>query len=311
MAFADDHKQLTVWSLKDKFHMIKQWNLVRRANKVLFDKSGDKILIADKSGDVFQFDMKSQDVNGQCLLGHLSMLLDLKLSKCGKFILSSDRDEKIRVSHYPNAYNIHNFCLGHEDFVTSIELLTDKYLISGSGDGTIRIWDFLNGTQLAQALCAQDAGLEPLKVDDTEQNDTKIKRMPWPAILALRLHHGEDKALIAASLEAFNGVLIYASTLEKMLQFCKKISLDGPIWDFCFIQDDHRLVVAQAVQDTYLSLLDVDNESKEVRPVSHGFFQGEAFCIPMRAYGSCKQKQRIRSNYLELSGQQNTLFQLF
>ena len=48
------------------------------------------------------------------------MLLDIKLSKCGKFIITCDRDEKIRVSHYPNAYNIHNFCLGHTDFVTCI-----------------------------------------------------------------------------------------------------------------------------------------------------------------------------------------------
>ena len=78
-------------------------------------------LFSDKSGDVFRFDLNSEnDQNGQCLMGHLSMLLDIKLSKCGKFIITCDRDEKIRVSHYPNAYNIHNFCLGHTDFVTCI-----------------------------------------------------------------------------------------------------------------------------------------------------------------------------------------------
>ena len=88
-------------------------------------------------------DLNSEENEGKCILGHLSMLLDIKLSKCGKFIITCDRDEKIRISHYPNAYNIHNFCLGHTDFVTSIALYEDNCLISGSGDGTLRLWNYL------------------------------------------------------------------------------------------------------------------------------------------------------------------------
>lgn len=95
---------------------------------------------ADKSGDVFKFDL-NESGDGNCILGHLSMLLDIKLSN--KFVLTCDRDEKIRVSHYPNAYNIHNYCLGHTDFITSMELLNDTKLISGSGDGTLKTWEFL------------------------------------------------------------------------------------------------------------------------------------------------------------------------
>ena len=84
------------------------------------------------------FRFSQNDSEGQCILGHLSMLLDVKLSPCGKFIITSDRDEKIRVSHYPNAYNIHNYCLGHTDFVSSLEMLNNQFLISGSGDSTLR-----------------------------------------------------------------------------------------------------------------------------------------------------------------------------
>ena len=83
------------------------------------------ISISDKSGDVFQFVIESEEKEGKCILGHLSMLLDIKLSKCGKFIITCDRDEKIRVSHFPNAYNIHNFCLGHSDFVTCLDMFND------------------------------------------------------------------------------------------------------------------------------------------------------------------------------------------
>ncbi len=70
----------------------------------------------DKTGDVYRF--KRDFSEGSLLLGHLSMLLDVAVSNCGKFVITCDRDEKIRVSSYPNAYNINNYCLGHTDFVT-------------------------------------------------------------------------------------------------------------------------------------------------------------------------------------------------
>ena len=46
LALCDDHKQMTVWNTQD-WSLVKQWNLVRRANKVVFDKE-DQILIAGK-----------------------------------------------------------------------------------------------------------------------------------------------------------------------------------------------------------------------------------------------------------------------
>ena len=48
MAFADDHKQLTLWEWQDNagLKFVKQWNLVRRANKITFDKNDQNILVA-------------------------------------------------------------------------------------------------------------------------------------------------------------------------------------------------------------------------------------------------------------------------
>ena len=48
VAFADDHKQVTVWSWKDgnQLNLVRQWNMFRRANKIIFDKDATSILIA-------------------------------------------------------------------------------------------------------------------------------------------------------------------------------------------------------------------------------------------------------------------------
>ena len=49
------------------------------------------------------------------------------------------------LCRFPNSYTIHSFCLGHRDFVTSLSLLSDSLLVSGSGDGTVRIWRSVTG----------------------------------------------------------------------------------------------------------------------------------------------------------------------
>ena len=69
------------------------------------------------------------------------MLLDLKLTQDRRYVLTSDRDEKIRVSKFPNSYNIEGFCLGHTEFVSSLALVPgcNNRVLSSSGDGTVKV----------------------------------------------------------------------------------------------------------------------------------------------------------------------------
>ena len=65
MAFADDHKQLSLWEWQDNagLKLIKQWNLMRRANKIIFDHrirkeypdDDEHILIAGKNIEMHLF----------------------------------------------------------------------------------------------------------------------------------------------------------------------------------------------------------------------------------------------------------------
>lgn len=49
------------------------------------------------------------------IVGHVSMLTDMTLSDDEKYIITADRDEHVRVSRYPNGYNIESYCMGHTE----------------------------------------------------------------------------------------------------------------------------------------------------------------------------------------------------
>ncbi|KAJ1979812.1 WD repeat-containing protein 4 [Dimargaris verticillata] len=163
LAVCRDDKALYLWDTAT-WTLALAFSTLRRANRILFTHDGQSLLVADKFGDVYRYQLddylaRTQTAGTSVLnalgddddlvLGHVSMLLDLALSPDDKFILTADRDEKIRVSHYPNGYNIQAFGLAHTAFVSSLALPptnTDaRVLISGGGDGLLVVWDYYQG----------------------------------------------------------------------------------------------------------------------------------------------------------------------
>lgn len=51
--------------------------VVRRCTALTFTASEEKLLVADKSGDVYSFSVSDPQGCGKLELGHLSMLLDV------------------------------------------------------------------------------------------------------------------------------------------------------------------------------------------------------------------------------------------
>lgn len=88
------------------------------------------------------------------LLGHTaSMLTGLRVVQHDGIwrILTSDRDEKIRVSSFPQTFQIEGFLLGHDAYVSSFDVASVAPIVAScSGDLTLRMWDYVNGTELAE-----------------------------------------------------------------------------------------------------------------------------------------------------------------
>ncbi len=100
----------------------------------------------------------------QLILGHVSLLTDLvvgadPLHNTREYILTADRDEHIRVSRgIPQAHVINNYCLGHTEFVSKLCIVPElpQFLISGGGEPSLRIYDWLRGTCVAAASLEED-----------------------------------------------------------------------------------------------------------------------------------------------------------
>ena len=111
--------------------------------------------------------------DGNLILGHTSLLTTFFLTQDGQFIISADRDEHIRISWYPQGYVIERFCLGHEKcvlrrFLSYVKLMSARFvtalhspsfapsiLLSGGGDTSIKIWNWLSGDCLGDILIGE------------------------------------------------------------------------------------------------------------------------------------------------------------
>ena len=89
-----------------------------------------------------------------------------------QFILTSDRDEKIRVSRFPDTFCIEGYLLGHTAFVSSVAPIPSAFVSNGKnrcvsvgGDCTIRLWDYSTCHELAVA----STDVESIKTE-TEQS---------------------------------------------------------------------------------------------------------------------------------------------
>lgn len=101
-----------------------------------------ELFLVDRTGDLFRI---QPDGSYQFLLGHLFMFSDVKFitnRETGiKYIITASRDEKIRVSNYPNTHSIEQFFFGHRYYVESLIAVDTSRFISIDVENEVCLWD--------------------------------------------------------------------------------------------------------------------------------------------------------------------------
>jgi len=149
------------------------------------------IIAGDLSGDAYAFPLVSttnDKSTRRLLLGHTASILtglnvapsSLKQNNNKQkehFILTSDRDEKIRITNFPQTYNIHGYLLGHTSFISTMDAISSSessssrpLCITGSGDGTVRLWNYVT---------CKEIGMVPVVIKKcSEEEDEDDRKMP-------------------------------------------------------------------------------------------------------------------------------------
>lgn len=159
IACADSDKSLLVFDVdktsKNVLKLRKRFCFSKRPNAISIAEDDTTVIIADKFGDVYSIDINSipeEKFTQEPILGHVSMLTDvhwIKDSDGHQFIITSDRDEHIKISHYPQCFIVDKWLFGHKHFVSSICCGKDYLLLSAGGDDKIFAWDWKTGKNLS------------------------------------------------------------------------------------------------------------------------------------------------------------------
>jgi tRNA (guanine-N(7)-)-methyltransferase subunit TRM82 len=149
--------------------------------------------IAEKKEETSKEETAEVETNRhkRLLLGHTaSMLTGVQVTTdngVGR-ILTSDRDEKIRVSLFPDTHVVDSFLLGHEAFVSSLDVTHKDGLTrcaTSSGDGTIRLWDYAKCQELAVTSVADGEDCAEGQEDEDDRVPSRVAIHPDGASVAV------------------------------------------------------------------------------------------------------------------------------
>ncbi|XP_027115440.1 uncharacterized protein [Coffea arabica] len=229
---AGDDKLVKIWATTT-WRCISTVVSEKKVSAVAIRSDGLFVCFADKFGVVYVVDTQgisgeqgSTNEKGIPILSHYcSIITSLEFSPDSRFIISADRDFKIRVSVFPKnpldgAHEIQSFCLGHTEFVSCLAFVFGQdypqgLLISGSGDSTVRLWDFTCGALLDTCAVGTEAGY--LETDGKEGECR-------PAVTDLCAT--KDGSLVAVALQSLPGIMLLSCDISaRTLSVLKVVSI--------------------------------------------------------------------------------------
>lgn len=230
---AGDDKVVKIWAT-DSWRCLYSVSTEKKVSAVAISDDGRFVCYADKFGVVWVVELDELNENqaliqkkGSPLLAHYcSIITSLKFSPDGQFIITADRDSKIRVTMFPKkpligAHEIQSYCLGHTEFVSCLAFVYSQdgpqgYLVSGSGDSTVRLWDFTSGLLLHTCEVGSQVGHQ-------EANGTERDHFAITDLCA-----APNGSSIFVAVQGLPGILLLSCNLSaKTLSVTKVVSIIG------------------------------------------------------------------------------------
>lgn len=165
-----------------------------------------------------------------------------------KYIVTCDRDERVRVSDIQSPHVIQSFCLGHHEFVCSCLPLDNDKMLTSSGDGLLKCWSMSSGEELASTAI----------IDAQADRSNGDERRLVPSLIAQY-----DNFVVAAApgSRCLHTFKLGMDDTSPLLNQCK-VAVDGEVLALAFNADGLLYVIAASSPDKYcLFVFDSDTSS--------------------------------------------------
>ncbi len=215
------------------------------------------IVSADFEGNAIAYPVEAGASNvSRLLLGHTaSMLTGLRIvpnsTDNTTRILTSDRDEKVRVSSFPNTYVVEGYLLGHTEYVSSLDVSKNDacpFCVTCGGDGTIRLWDY--------TTCEE---LDVVKADRSSSNDGEEGKGSVEVPLGVTMNPGGS--IVAVIWNDCTRIDLFRVTEQKSLEKIQSVECSKQPLIATFLADGNLVVLAKdpAFIVQYKAVLDGDS----------------------------------------------------
>ncbi|GMT20535.1 hypothetical protein PFISCL1PPCAC_11832 [Pristionchus fissidentatus] len=171
VAVATSAKTVVIFNVQDGvLSEHRSFRIPKTPTALVFDRADAAIIVADRAGVVRKYsvdaaakenkehidedDTDETDFEGDFVCSAISMMLDVQFSDDGRYLLVTDRDEKLRIHRYPQTFVLHSLCMAHKDYVNTVcttAVGEKKLAFTAGGDGVVIGWDYLQGVEMGRS----------------------------------------------------------------------------------------------------------------------------------------------------------------
>ena len=239
LSTATSTNMVNVWELwEDSWLSLVCFQPKKRVTQLSFSQDGTTLFVSDKTGAVFaapiprpstaSLDQLPSTEYTQ-ILAHLTSVSALAVDPSNRFLISADRDGKVRVSNIPEYHEIHQYCLDHKSGVSHLQLVGTDRVVAAASNGTLKVWEFTTGNCLASRDISEDLKL------NWEIRGVTAMSSSYP-----------DSNFLAVIPDGGNGVVLYQVTeSDGSLKLCCSVSVPSmhAAFGVCFIPKGHVMAM--------------------------------------------------------------------